>query len=330
MIWMLSQDTFEISTEEVQDWIEALGHECVRVNGQDLNGDAAFSLHFDGTDSEAELELDGRVLRAGDAEAVWWRRWHRFDNLDAVTEVPDARLRADLRGYLVQEIRAAGDGLFDLLESRPWLTRPDQTEVNKLAMLRAAACAGLAVPPTLVTNDRGRLQEFKDVHGRIITKSIFNGRTFMHEGSSWSLLTAEVGQDDIDRAPARFFPSLVQALTEKELEVRVFYLDGECYSMAIFSQLDAQTALDFRRYNFANPNRFVPYRLPDDVRDAVCRFMASVPLDTGSVDLIRTPQGEHVFLEVNPVGQFQMVSVPCNYNLEKKMAEYLIARAHHG
>ena len=32
-----------------------------------------------------------------------------------------------------------------------------------------------------------------------------------------------------------------------------------------------------------------------------------------------------VFLEVNPVGQFGMVSLPCNYQLEKRIAQYLIA-----
>jgi hypothetical protein len=37
-----------------------------------------------------------------------------------------------------------------------------------------------------------------------------------------------------------------------------------------------------------------------------------------------TKKGEYVFLEVNPIGQFGMVSAPCNYNLEKKIAQYLI------
>ncbi|HEY0036114.1 MAG TPA: hypothetical protein VGB66_05465, partial [Longimicrobium sp.] len=50
----------------------------------------------------------------------------------------------------------------------------------------------------------------------------------------------------------------------------------------------------------------------------------SLEMRTGSIDLIRTRDGRHVFLEVNPAGQFGMVSHPCNYGLEKKVAEYLI------
>ena len=34
-------------------------------------------------------------------------------------------------------------------------------------------------------------------------------------------------------------------------------------------------------------------------------------LNTGSIDLIKTKSGDYVFLEVNPVGQFSMVSFPC-------------------
>jgi hypothetical protein len=33
---------------------------------------------------------------------------------------------------------------------------------------------------------------------------------------------------------------------------------------------------------------------------------------------------ELVFLEINPVGQFGMVSHPCNYYLEKRIAQNLI------
>jgi hypothetical protein len=49
-------------------------------------------------------------------------------------------------------------------------------------------------------------------------------------------------------------------------------------------------------------------------------------LNTGSIDLICTKSGEYVFLEVNPVGQFSMVSFPCNYYLEEKIADLLIQK----
>lgn len=52
--------------------------------------------------------------------------------------------------------------------------------------------------------------------------------------------------------------------------------------------------------------------------------MNSLNLNTGSIDLIVDTQDNYYFLEINPVGQFGMVSQPCNYYLEKKVAEYLV------
>jgi hypothetical protein len=40
--------------------------------------------------------------------------------------------------------------------------------------------------------------------------------------------------------------------------------------------------------------------------------------------------GREVFLEVNPVGQFGMVSRPCNYQLERKVAELLLRKEDDG
>ena len=93
--------------------------------------------------------------------------------------------------------------------------------------------------------------------------------------------------------------------------------------MAIFSQEDEQTKVDFRNYNKSKPNRCVPYKLPDYIMKKLDLFMQRMNLDTGSIDMIYTTNKEYVFLEVNPVGQYDMVSVPCNYNLHQKIAKYL-------
>jgi hypothetical protein len=52
--------------------------------------------------------------------------------------------------------------------------------------------------------------------------------------------------------------------------------------------------------------------------------MKQLNLNTGSIDMAVNTENEYVFFEVNPIGQYGMTSVPCNYNLDKKIAEYLI------
>lgn len=46
--------------------------------------------------------------------------------------------------------------------------------------------------------------------------------------------------------------------------------------------------------------------------------------------MVFTKKEEYIFLEVNPVGQFNMTSVPCNYNLEKIIAQKLVNLAGYG
>lgn len=326
MILILSQDSFEATTEFVADWIRALGGDCVRLNGEDLTGSLPFRIEVDEHGPLMRFELEGRTFTHRDVGAVWLRRWHAYQGFGVRSVPGHATLAHTITAHLVGETRALSRAFFAFLRQARWLTRPDDAALSKLDALHAAAAAGLDIPPTLITNQRAEIERFRRLHGRVITKSIGDGEIFEVDERYWGMYTAEVEDRHLAEVPETVFPSLVQALVEKELEVRVFYLDGELYAMAIFSQSDAQTAMDFRHYNLAKPVRQVPYRLPDEVAAAVRRTMESLGLATGSLDLVRTPDGRHVFLEVNPAGQFGMVSNPCNYRLEKRVAEYLIER----
>src|SRR5688500_5360277 len=97
--------------------------------------------------------------------------------------------------------------------------------------------------------------------------------------------------------------------------------------MAIFSQSDEQTKTDFRKYNEKKPNRYVPFKLPDEIDQKIKLLFKKIDLNTGSVDLIVDKDDNYFFLEINPVGQFGMVSDPCNYFLEKNVALKLIEHA---
>ena len=330
MILILSQDSWEVTTEEVQDWIEALGGDCVRFNGEDLNNGEPFTMALSNSFFNLNLGLDGRRIDLSDIHVVWARRWHTYRNLSFLDKIDDVEAHREVRTHLVDEIRAVTGALDDIFRNTPRLSLSYQHRVNKLSALRMAAEAGLDIPATLVTTDRDRLRDFHSIHGRIVTKSLAEGRGVRYHGADYQMYTQEVGEDDIAKAPARFFPSLFQELLSKSFEVRVFFLRGKLFSMAIFSQLDDQTALDFRHYNDRRPNRMVPYSIPEKIQGFVRRFMASMGLDTGSLDFVRTEDNRFVFLEVNPSGQFKMVSDPCNYRLEKQVAQYLIDLDLHG
>ncbi len=94
--------------------------------------------------------------------------------------------------------------------------------------------------------------------------------------------------------------------------------------MCIFSQQNEATKIDFRNYDQIKPNRMIPYRLPENIKTTIHDFMDAIGMQCGSIDMILTPNNEYVFLEVNPVGQFQWVEKCCNFDLSKAIARVLI------
>jgi glutathione synthase/RimK-type ligase-like ATP-grasp enzyme len=141
------------------------------------------------------------------------------------------------------------------------------------------------------------------------------------------MFTSTVARQQLQELEHHMAPTLLQGHVKKRFDIRTFFLDGTCYSVAIRSQKDAQTQIDFRNFNWDHPNRSLPYRLGEEVHKKIRTFMAAMRLETGSLDFVLSENEDLFFLEVNPVGQFGMVSEPGNYYLEKEMAEFLIRKA---
>lgn len=311
------------------DWLYYMGLNCRRVNGQTLfnyDYNTSFELGFSTNASQLTLADDVAVdLR--DVRSIWHRR-DALNAFESLQEKSDEPFPSDMLKHLRSENIEAKEAFYYCIEDgKKILGNFERSSLNKISMLLAAKKRGIDIPVTLVTNRKSTLLEFMKANPRLITKAIQEGYDFSLERDGkyefYLSYTEELDQDFIQSVPETFFPSLFQEKLDKELDIRVFFLDGKCYAMAIFSQLDDQTNVDFRKYNKKVNNRNVPYKLPDGLEEQISLLMKDLVLNTGSIDIIKTKNGRFVFLEVNPVGQYGMTSIPCNYHLDKKIAEYL-------
>lgn len=331
MILILSQDSFETTTDNVIDWLDALGACFLRINGEDLDRNRPIRFLLSGVHLEVLMEIDGTLVDFASVRAVWYRRWTRERRHEAEALLLDGSgspgLHFQVANHLTNESRRLAHLFFSQFAGLPWLSDPENSSLVKLDTLRRAASIGIDTPATLVTTRRVDLENFADVHGSVITKPLSEVKTLMEGERAHFMYTTALSQREIAALPEEFTPSLFQESLSKAYELRVFYLEGQCYAMAIFSQSDQQTRVDFRFYNTRIPNRVVPYRLSPSMVSRLQNLMDDLNLNTGSIDLIVTPEGRQVFLEVNPIGQFGMVSQPCNYYLERKIAEWLIRKA---
>lgn len=219
-----------------------------------------------------------------------------------------------------EEYKAAIVLIHKILENKKYINKfSDSVDVCKLYNLQIAQECGLNVPDSFLCVNKKDLKTFSDKYdGNIITKPIDDSSVFFKEGLHF--FTSKV---DIDNVPDNFALSLFQENIEKEFELRIFYFDNVFYSSAVLSQQNNSTKVDLKNTKVDNPNRVLPFELPKPVSEKLKRFLDQVKLKCGSIDMIYSKKGEYVFLEVNPIGQFEQVSIPCNYNLFKKVAEFL-------
>jgi ATP-GRASP peptide maturase of grasp-with-spasm system len=322
----------DYSTTDVIRWLHHLGvKEVIRVNSQDPYPGSQVRLEV--RDDTFSFQIGQQTFRLPDLEAVWYRKGANWlcDQFFPVTVADHARFTAYLHHKLQAEEATLCSYLHHLVARKgAVLGSATKGNLNKLLVLQMAREAGLHTPGFYVTNHREGVQKAFAQSPALITKALSDGLYFFEEqqaGTGYFTYTEALEPVIAENLPERLSPSFLQQHIAKQYELRVFFLAGTCYAMAILSQADEQTKTDFRKYNEHKPNRFVPYRLPEEISDKICRLFQRLDLNTGSVDLMVDAKGDYYFLEINPVGQFGMVSGPCNYYLEKQVALHLMRHA---
>ncbi|MFA0961071.1 grasp-with-spasm system ATP-grasp peptide maturase [Roseivirga sp. BDSF3-8] len=333
MILIISQP-MEYTTSEVCRWLRHWKVPHVRLHPEDLQeGGMHYELGAGSRTEEPEKNRTVQVDPVGaerwqsdEVNTVWYRRWSQPRQLMQLWKNAGEPELDKVRRHLGGEFATLTQTLIRHLGDVKWLNHPSDNHLNKIDVLEKALEAGFDVPETLITGKKAALSRFIDQHGAVISKPVKEVDFFPYHGDEFSLYTVRFTADELEDLPDTFFPTLFQRQIPKQYEIRTFYLGGECYSMAIFSQADKMTELDFRRYNHGNMNQMVPFNLPAEQEAAADRLMKALNMDSGSLDIIRDTEGRYVFLEVNPVGQFGMVSRPCHYQLEEKVARFLRER----
>jgi ATP-GRASP peptide maturase of grasp-with-spasm system len=318
---IIFSEAFDMSTDEVCDWLVYYGKPFIRINGNDFSDeDFSYSITYENNQPEIYFSINGKTIHHADISCVWFRRDEMVSEPKVFSHITDRQLRNKISQHALRELTRTKEYFYTTMLQFPHLGNHLKKEVNKFTALFSAAKNGLKIPETILSNDQSKQKEFLNRHDCII-KSIKDTDFFATSTDvTFISYTSSVNKDEINR---NNFPNLMQKKIDKEVEIRIFFVKGKCYPMAIFSQLDSKTSVDFRRYNYRKPNRYVPYKMPLHVESALIKTMQDLQLDSGSIDLIKATDGSFYFLEVNPVGQFGMTSKPCNYYIEKDIAQLL-------
>lgn len=322
----------DLSTLEVAKWLNYYKKEFYIINPDE--GIFQF-LTINNSGIYFKNEFTDKEINLLDAKSCWWRRTglgiknFAAHDLPGELTIDDHNLSELVRGnksVLNAEFQDLREYIFTTVYNNCSINigSPKMFGLNRLLTVDLAKKHGLKVPEYEVVSNTKQIKSSTAISDRFVTKGISNGIYHLINNKSYYTYTELHTKQDLINEDINVFPSLIMNLVEKKYEIRSFFLDGRFFSMAIFSQSNDQTKIDFRKYSSLKPNKNEPFKLPIEVEEKLDLVFKDLNLNCGSVDLILDTNNEFVFLEINPVGQYGMTSEPCNYNLDKLIANYLI------
>jgi glutathione synthase/RimK-type ligase-like ATP-grasp enzyme len=256
------------------------------------------------------LDVQGRILQMERYGSVWWRR-------PQVPRLSDQMLRASHREFAANEVHEALMGLWYSLDAR-WVNDPvrDQVAQRKAYQLKIAQEVGLRIPTTLMTNDPDEARRFVDA--RAYRKVVY--KSFSSTEQEWR--ETRILRDDemllldqVSHAPVIF-----QHYVEAKYDLRISTVGDELFPAAIHSQQTDYTVdcrIDISQAKIA------AVEIPDDIEDRLRELKRCLGLVYGAIDMRLTPEGDYVFLEINPGGQFMYIEAATGLPIANAMAAEL-------
>lgn len=284
------------------------------------------------TGGEALLHLPDQVINLADVHAAWlWRSWARNaseQGLQELAQSPDdwQWFRGEWATFCRGLALTLGYNNVFCVNPVPFPSQFDE----KCCQLFLAAQAGLSIPPTLYTSRLPLARSFAAEHNDDIIYKNFRGYMRFHVKPDervrvTKLYTNRIKVDDlVENEPFVPTPGIFQPYIAKQVELRIAVIGRTLFACAIHSQQSNRSREDWRRYDLEN-TPYVPYDLPAEVAAKLRHFLDLTNLIFGSIDMIVTPEGEHVFLEINPSGQFGWVSELTGFPIYEHLAAMLIA-----
>ncbi|MFC9688884.1 ATP-grasp ribosomal peptide maturase [Kribbella sp. NPDC056951] len=297
----------------VLDHLNERGVRFWRLDPGDFPDSLELSAGFDGA-WFGEVLGPLRLAELSEIRAVYYRRPSGFKTRAGLSHADAAFVRSQARHALY--------GVLAALPQVIWLNNPGNMADARVKpyQLAVAASAGLTTPRTLLTNRPNDVVAFGRRMGRIVTKSLSTVVYEDSEAGTGLLYTAEVVEADWADPGIAATAHLFQEVVDRDYEVRLTYVDGQCFAAAIEPD-DPDGDLDIRAHGRAV--RYAQVRVPVEITTAVRAMMDRLGLLFGAFDFIVRPDGQWVFVEVNPNGQWAWIEQATGLPISAALADIL-------
>lgn len=312
-----SNDFFTI--DRVQAAVSARGYRAFRLNTDEFPQKIQLSLHLENNHSKLTLipQDHSPALETSDIHAVWLRKiWVPF-----IDEEIDPLIR---KGCISESMETMGIFL-KALDCTVWMDHISQVKQaeNKYLQLRQAQAAGIKTPKTLISNNPNEVRAFfNQLHGAMIAK-LLTPLTVSMKGDTPTVRTHQVQREHLDELDSlQYSPMVFQERIEKKRELRMIYVAGEVFTGAVNPHMTRGGETDWRA---STPGSLTweTFHTPEHLRARIKTFMKRMGLHFGALDIIEQPDGEFIFLEVNPTGEWGMLERDLGLPISTAIADFL-------
>ena len=316
MILVLSTDYYEQGTDPVVAYLARENIPFIRLSVQDLVGGRP-RLWVDV--QQGAIWIDGIELTRV-VHVVWYRRLSNGKHFNAHIGEPDAILDG-----LQDEVKEILDFIFYLLRDKLWLPNYAATHLNKLTLLHKATEHDVLTPDARLFTRREDLQDFFLTHSSVITKPVSHNVFYISENQMYVSFSKQLSEEEISFLAKDFHTSLFQRFIIAEHELRVFYLDGEFYTVAAIPQNGESMFDDIKIARMEKKVRYQSFMLPSDEQKRLGSLMRTMDINICTMDILYS-KSMYYLIDVNPFGQYLFESQLGNLHLEKRIADWLIKK----
>lgn len=294
---------------------EAFDINAVRIDTKFANRDLRASIEIGPSTARPRVLIGS--LADQHLHSIWYRRPRPpLPHSD----ISDERFRplssSEMRAFLQNLYRVSNCKVLPA----PWAIREAD---NKLVQLSVANRIGFSVPRTLVTNDPAELLEFSK-RADVCIKSLAAYHWNDEHDVEFALRSARVSGGQISRVAeeVRLSPTLFQEYVPKKYEWRVTVVNSEVFACRMNTQSVVGAEEDWRIVDFDLIEHEL-LELPLPLTEKILAYLNHFGLNFGAFDFIETPDGQMIFLECNPNGQWLWVEMKTGAQISLAIAKYI-------
>jgi len=286
----------------VTEHLDAMGVPWEHFVTDKMPESSRIMLRVSESDDETRLIVaSGRIIDPKDIASVWNRR--RIVSTPIVSKIPEDSL---INQYIHEQKLSLIENGLDL-DHAFWINKQSALlyAKPKIKQLRLACALGMKIPNTLCSDDPVQIRAFSSsLTKRTITKVISPGTPITADAEDQYMIFTQLFEPEkVSDEELSCAPAIYQEQINKRYEARAIVIGNKVLCCRIDSQNSEQTSLDWRHYDFDR----VAHRqvlLPVELERKLIDMTKHLGLSFSAIDLAYTTEGDWVFFELNPNGQW--------------------------